>query len=548
MLAFVSPLRRVGWTAVFEAATPPPASTSCPRPRSAPHWSLVSAILGSTMAFVDGTVVNVALPVMQRELGAGVDAMQWVVEAYALVLASLVLVGGALGDRLGRRRVFVAGVAIFALASAACGVAPTTSLLVAARTAQGVGAAMLVPGSLALIGAAYPVAGRGRAIGTWSAVTSIASAVGPVLGGWVVAHASWRWVFYCNVPLGAAVAAIATWRVDESRDDSSPRRIDVSGALLAMTGLGAVVWALLEAPASGGIAAPRTIAGLTGGGTLLVAFVVVEARIAAPMMPLSLFRSRTFAGANLATLFLYAALGGSLFFLPFDLVQVQGYSPAAAGAALLPFVVLIATMSPWAGGLVARRGPRLPLTAGPLVAAVGFALLARPSIGGSFWTTFFPGIVVLGAGMGLTVAPLTTTVMTAVDARHAGLASGINNAVARAAGVLAVAALGALLVARFDSVAAERLAALALPPDARALLDAQRVKLAAAEIPPGLDAATRDAVTAALGAAFVAGFRAVMIAGAALAALAGATSWAVSGSRPARRNSSGPERWDTRRG
>jgi EmrB/QacA subfamily drug resistance transporter len=457
---------------------------------------------------------------MQRELGASVVAMQWVVEAYALVLASLVLVGGALGDRLGRRRVFVTGVALFAAASAACGLAPSTPLLVGARAVQGIGAALLVPGSLALIGAAYPEEGRGRAIGTWSAVTSAAAAVGPVLGGWVIAHASWRWVFFFNVPLGAVVVPITMRRVGESRDVTAPRRVDFRGALLVMSGLGVLVWALLEAPTAG-LDAPRTVFALAVGAALLIAFVVVEARVAEPMLPLVLFRSRTFAGTNLVTLLLYAALGGCLFFLPFNLVQVQGYSPAAAGASLLPFVALVASLSPWAGGVATRRGARLPLTVGPVLAAFGFALLAFPSVGAEFWTTFFPGVAVLGIGMGITVAPLTTAVMTSVESRHTGLASGINNAVARAAGVLAVAAVGALLVARFDSVASARLAAIPLSPEVRASLDAQRSKLVAADLPPGLDEAVGGAIRAALDAAFVAGFRAAMLTSATLAALAG---------------------------
>jgi EmrB/QacA subfamily drug resistance transporter len=485
------------------------------------------AIAGSTMAFVDGTVVNVALPVMQRELGASVDRMQWVVEAYALMLASLVLVGGALGDRLGRRRVFVMGVVAFALSSAACGASPSPGFLVAARAVQGVGAAMLVPGSLALISAAYPEEKRGAAIGTWSAMTSIAAAIGPVLGGWVVAHASWRWIFFFNVPVGAAVAVLATRRVADSRDESASGPIDVAGAVLAIVGLGAIVWALLEAPDAGGIGSPRTLAVLAAGIVVLGAFVVVERRAPSPMVPLSLFRSRTFAGTNLATLLLYAALGACFFFVPFDLIQVQGYSPAAAGASLLPFVVLMSTLSPWAGALVPRIGARLPLTVGPAVSAVGFALLALPSVGGPYVTTFLPGIVALGLGMGLTVAPLTTAVMGSVDARHAGVASGINNAVARAAGLLAIAALGVVLRSRFDDVLDGALARLALPKDVLDVVAAERSKLAAAEFPSSLDPPTRDALRDALGAAFVAGFRALMLVCAALAALSSVASFAL---------------------
>jgi EmrB/QacA subfamily drug resistance transporter len=518
---------------MFEAANPRHVSTPCEAPPAEPRWSLLAAILGSTMAFVDGTVVNVALPVMQREVGATVDQMQWVVEAYALMLASLVLVGGALGDRMGRRRVFVAGVVWFAAASAACGLSPTPEFLVFARAAQGVGAAMLVPGSLALIGAAYPAKARGAAIGTWSASTSIAAAVGPVLGGWVVGHASWRWIFFFNVPVGAAVAVLATRRVPESRDDSVSGPLDALGAILAIVGLGAIVWGLLEAPSAGGMSAPRTIAALAVGVAVLVAFVVVERRSRAPMVPLSLFRSRTFAGTNLATLALYAALGACFFFVPFDFIQVQGYSPAASGAALLPFVVLVSALSPWAGGLVPRYGPRLPLVVGLLFSAAGFALLALPSTGGSYVTTFLPGIVVLGVGMGLTVAPLTTAVMASVEARHAGVASGINNAVARAAGLLAIAALGVVLRARFDRELDRALGGLALPNDVVALVHAERAKLAAAELPAGLDAATKDALERALDAAFVAGFRTLMLVCAGLAAAAALVSLVLVEGRPA---------------
>jgi EmrB/QacA subfamily drug resistance transporter len=315
----------------FDLATPRPSTRPCPPGGGDPRWSLVVAILGSTMAFLDSTVVNVALPVMQRELGASISQMQWVVEAYALLLASLVLVGGALGDRLGRRRVFVAGTVLFALASAACGTAPSADALVIMRGVQGIGAALLVPGSLALVSAAYPGDQGGPAIGTWSAATSITTAIGPVLGGWLVARASWRWLFLLNVPLATAVMAFALRRVRETRDAEASSKIDFLGAILTVLGLGALVYALLDAPNAGAIETPRSIALLALGLALLSAFVVVEAKQPHPMMPLGLFRNRTFSGANMLTLLLYAALGGVLFFLPFDLIQVQGYSPAAAG-------------------------------------------------------------------------------------------------------------------------------------------------------------------------------------------------------------------------
>jgi EmrB/QacA subfamily drug resistance transporter len=485
------------------------------RPPS-PRASLVVAILGSTMAFLDGTVVNVALPVMQRVLGATVAEMQWIVEAYALVLAALILVGGALGDRLGRKRVFLVGVVLFALASAACGAAESATALIVARALQGIGGALLVPGSLALITAAYPDEARGRAIGTWSAASAITGAVGPVLGGWVVTHASWRWLFLFNVPIAAVVVALAARGVDESRDDSVSGRVDVAGALLAIVGLGAIVVALLDAPTSGGLASPKTLALLGAGAVTLVAFVIVEARTKHPMMPLALFRSRTFAGTNLLTLALYASLGGGLFFLPFDLVQVEGYSPAEAGGALLPLIVLVSVMSPFAGAVVKRFGTRVPLVVGPLIAAGGFALLAVPTTGGVYWTTFFPGVSVLGVGLGITVAPLTTAVMGSVDARHAGVASGVNNAVSRAAGLLAVAALGVVLTSRFDGALEGGLDQIAAPSSVRAVMAVERAKLAGANL-DAIEPSARAAVHAAVLSAYTSGFRAMMLVCAALA-------------------------------
>jgi EmrB/QacA subfamily drug resistance transporter len=476
--------------------------------RTDPRWTLLVAILGSTMAFLDGTVVNIALPVMQRQLGMTVDLAQWVVEAYSLFLASLVLVGGALGDHLGRRRVFSAGVVLFAAASVACGLAPGAVPLIAARAVQGVGAALLVPGSLSLISAAYVEAARGTAIGTWSAFSAITSAIGPLAGGWVVAHGSWRWLFFFNVPVAAVVVALARRHVVETRDETADPRMDWLGAALATAGLGAIVYALLE---------HRPLL-LVVGGAALVAFVVVEARRPAPMMPLSLFRQRTFAGTNLLTFFLYAGLGGGLFFVPFDLIQVQGYGPAAAGAAILPFVLLVSLMSRWAGGLTARWGARPLLIVGPLVAAGGFALLA-PTLGGTYWSTFFPGIVVLGLGMGLTVAPLTTAVMGSVAAHHAGVASGVNNAVARAAGLLAIATLGLVVVTRFDHVLDEELARMSLPDAAARIVEAERARLVGADLAEVGDAALRATLRRAFADAYVAGFRASMLVSAGLGLL-----------------------------
>jgi EmrB/QacA subfamily drug resistance transporter len=475
------------------------------------------------MAFVDGSVVNVALPVIQRDLHAGVAAMQWVIEAYALFLASLVLVGGALGDRLGRRRVFVAGVVVFSLASAACAAAPTATWLVLLRACQGVGAALLVPGSLALISAAFHGEARGVAIGTWSAATAIAAAMAPVLGGWLVAHASWRWLFVVNLPVGAAVASFALRRVGETRNAAAAAEgpVDVVGAVIATLGLALVTWALLDAPAHGGLAAPRSLVMLGVGIAMLAVFVLVESRVRAPMMPLGFFRSRIFVAANLGTFFLYGALGACVFFLPFNLITVQRYSPAAAGGALMPLVVLVSILSRASGAFAERKGARSPLVLGPLVAAIGFAWLAVPGEGGAYWRTFLPGVAVLGAGMGITVAPLTTAVLAAVEERHAGTASGINNAVSRASGLLAIAGLGLVLVTSFNRALDRALGAIPLPAGARAALDGGRAQLAAAPLPPGVDDATREALRHALDAAFVTGFRTLCLVCAALSVMAG---------------------------
>jgi EmrB/QacA subfamily drug resistance transporter len=493
------------------------------------RWVLVAAIVGSSMAFIDGTVVNVALPAIQRDLRASVFEAQWVVESYALFLAALLLVGGSLGDRFGRRRVFAIGVAIFGLASLACAAAQDVQQLIAARAVQGVGAALLVPGSLALISATFPESERGRAIGTWSGFSGITAALGPVLGGWLVDHFSWAWAFLINLPFALAVLVV-TWRhVPESRNPQAPPALDLVGALLATLGLGGVVYAFIEAPTQGWHAPPVLLA-LFGGLAALLAFVVTERRHAAPMLPLAMFRNRNFAGANLLTLWLYAALGGGLFFLPLNLIQVQGYSATAAGAALLPFILIMFVLSRWAGRLVDTVGPRRPLVIGPLIAAAGFAALALPSTGGSYWSSFLPGIVVLGLGMTVTVAPLTTTVMNAVGPDAAGTASGINNAVSRVAALLAVAIFGGVMAWAFERALHDALQAARLPDELIGQVQAQRSRLAALEVPSAVDPASAATVHRAVADAFVAGFRWVMAISAALALASSlAAAWLISG-------------------
>jgi EmrB/QacA subfamily drug resistance transporter len=501
------------------------AGAAVPRGAESRSWILAATILGSSMAFIDGTVVNVALPALQASFHATVVDVQWVVESYGLVLAALILVGGSLGDLFGRRRIFLAGVAIFAAASAGCGLSSNIHQLIVGRSIQGVGAALLVPGSLAIISTSFDEKSRGRAIGTWSGFTAITTAVGPVLGGWLVEHASWRWVFLINLPLAAAVIVISVWRIPESRS-ASARSIDWLGAILATVGLGGVVSGFLES-VNLGWRSPLVFGSLIVGFGCLSAFVFAEVNVSAPMLPLGLFESRSFSGANLLTLCLYAAIGIFFFVFPLNLVQVQGYSTTATGAAVLPLILLMFLLSRWSGGLVARYGPRGPLTIGPLIAALGFVLFAVPSIGDVYWKTFFPAVVVLGFGMAVTVAPLTTVVMSSVSQDRVGAASGINNAVARVAGVLAIAVLGIVMVKAFDSRLNGSLAHFVLPPGVLQQVHANESKLAGLQVPAGLDPDTDAAVREAIRKAFVFGFRIVMLICAGLSLASAAVGWVM---------------------
>ena len=475
------------------------------------------------MAFIDSTVVNVALPALQASFHATVVDLQWVVESYGLFLAALILVGGSFGDLFGRRLIFVVGVSIFALASAGCGFASNIHQLIIARSIQGVGAALLVPGSLAIISTSFDEKSRGQAIGTWSGFTAITTAVGPLLGGWLVEHASWRWVFFLNLPIAAAVVAISVWRIPESRSGSAGR-VDWLGAILATLGLGSLVTGFVES-LNLGWGNPLVFGGLTVGVGCLVAFVSVEAASTAPTLPLMLFKSRSFSSANLLTLFLYAAIGIFFFLFPLNMIQVQGYSTTATGAAVLPLILLMFFLSRWSGGLVARYGSRGPLIVGPLIVALGFVLFAVPSIGGSYWTAFFPAVIVLGFGMAVTVPPLTTIVMNSVNEDRVGTASGINNAVARVAGVLAIAILGIVMVKAFGSRLNYNLAHLLLPPGVLVELQANEIKLADLQVPAGLGPSMKDAISGSLGDAFVFGFRVVMLICAGLSLASSAVAW-----------------------
>src|SRR6266480_81951 len=494
-----------------------------PCARASGPWILAATILGSSMAFIDGTAVNVALPSLQQSLGATVIDVQWVVESYSLLLSALLLMGGSLGDYYGRRRIFIAGVAIFSLASAWCGFATNVRELIFARAMQGAGGALLVPGSLAIISASFRDQDRGRAIGTWSGFTAITAVIGPVLGGWLIEHVSWRAVFFINLPLAAAVLIISLWRVPESRDENQKARLDWLGAMLATIGLGSLIYGLIESSRLH-FGHPVVIAALTGGNFFLIMFLLVEARAKNPMLPLALFRSRDFTGANLVTLFLYSTLGGTLFFLPLNLIQVQGYTATAAGAALLPFILIMFFLSRWSGGLVERYGGRLPLVFGPIMAAVGFILFTVPGGGAPYWSKFFPAVAMLGLVMAVSVAPLTTTVMSAVSRNRVGIASGINNAVSRVAGLLAIAVFGIVMLSVFNRSLDLRLSALELPASVQSSLANQRINLAGAVIPEQLTPSMKDAVRSAINESFVQGFRRVMLLGAALAFASGITS------------------------
>lgn len=494
-----------------------------PCSKSSAPWVLAATIFGSSMAFIDSTVVNVALPQLQTRLGGSVVDVQWVVESYALFLSALILVGGSIGDLLGRRRIFVLGLAVFTAASVACGFAENIRQLIAARAIQGIGAAFLVPGSLSIISASFSKKDRGQAIGTWTSFTSITTAMGPVLGGWLIQHWSWRAAFFLNVPIGLAVILISMIHVPESKGQRQGR-VDLAGAAAITGGLAGVTYGLIESSARGWNN-PVIWAAFIAGCLLLAAFFYIEAREHSPMVPLGIFRSRAFASANLLTLFLYAGLGIFFFLFPLDFIQIQNHTPAQTGIAILPFILLMFLLSRWSGGLVARYGPRLPLIIGPVIVGLGYLLFAIPTVGGSYWIKFFPALVILGFGMAISVAPLTTVVMEALDQQQSGIASGVNNAVARLAGLLAVAVLGIVMVAAFSSRMNSSIGALNLPVTTTQYLQANETKLADLPIPPHLDSNLSSALRRSIEQAFVFGFRLVMLICAALAFLGAAAVW-----------------------
>jgi EmrB/QacA subfamily drug resistance transporter len=436
------------------------------------NWVLAATILGSSMEFIDGTVVNVALPNVQSSLGATGAQAQWVVEAYALFISSLLLVGGSLGDRFGLRRMFLCGVVSFTCASIWCGISPGIEQLLIGRCFQGIAGALLVPNSLALLSAYFEGTARGRAIGTWSGFAAIMTAFGPVLGGWMVQHRSWRAVFFLNVPIALITVWIILTKTRNRETQLKEGRLDLAGALLATIGLSCVTFGLLE------WSSRRLHSHICGaiGLILLVLFVLVERRSLSPLVPMELFRNRNFAGANLLTLFLYGALSATLFYLPLNLIQAQHYSPTQAGAATLPMILLMFLLSRWAGGLVERYGSRKPLVIGPLIAAGGLVLFALPGVGGSYWITYFPAVLMLGFGMAVSVAPLTTLVMSSVTQNRVGAASGINNAVSQTAALLAIAISAPIFFACFSTALPRKLKAAGVsPPVVQQLQEEQKL-------------------------------------------------------------------------
>ncbi|MFN2196260.1 MAG: MFS transporter [Anaerolineales bacterium] len=485
------------------------------------RWVLAATILASSMAFIDSSALNTALPAIQADLGASGAELLWIVNGYLLMLAALVLIGGSLGDHLGRKRVFMTGISIFLLGLVACGLAPNTGWLIGFRILQGLGGALMIPGSLAIISAYFLPKQRGQAIGTWSGATTIVTVAGPVLGGALADAGLWRGVFLINLPIGLAALWVTFRHVPESRDDTLSSAVDYPGALLAIIALAGITYGLLSGP-DRGFDDPLIYGALLVGIVAAVLFVVVEMRRPEPMLPLKLFRSPTFSGANLLTLFLYGALSVVTLFLSLNLVQAQGYSQTLAGFAFMPFVIILALLSRWAGQLVDHIGPRPPLIVGPLTTAAGFALLAlvgQTQGPMAYWTTFFPGVALFGVGMGITVAPLTTTVMGAVPTHYSGTASGINNAVSRIASVLTIAVLGALALTTFRGNLAHAVAQIDLTAAERQAVAAQASQLGDAAVPAQIQGASAGKVQQAIDTSFVDTYQLVLWICAGMAAL-----------------------------
>ena len=478
------------------------------------------------MAFIDSTALNVILPSLQRDLGAEGTDIFWILNAYLLMLAALILVGGSLGDKLGRKRVFMVGIVIFISASIACGLSQSVTWLIMARAVQGLGGALMIPGSLSIISATFHDKEKGKAIGTWSAATTLVTVGGPIIGGALGDAGLWRAIFYINVPIGIGALWVLATRVPETTDDDLDHRLDYAGAAAVVVALALLTFGFLEIPEIGWTW--PVYASLAGGVVAMVAFIVIERRSDHPMVPLGLFRNPTFAGANVLTFFLYAALGATMLFLLLNLVQIQGYTQLQAGLAMLPFTILMASLAQYVGGRVDRYGPRWFLITGPSLAGVGFLLLSRVGLTdgpSDFWATYFPGIVVFAAGMTLTVVPLTTTVMSAVEDRYAGTASGVNNAMTRTASVFANAIVGALAIVFFSQALSQQMEGVSMDPAVQQAVMTQAIDLGNARVPAAVTAPNRSTVEQAYRVSFVTTFRQVMWISAGLALLSAAAAF-----------------------
>ncbi len=474
-------------------------------------WTLLSTILASSLVFIDSTALNVALPALQEDLGITGTELLWVINGYALFLSSLLLVGGSLGDLYGRNKVFLTGLGIFSISSLICGLSQTPVQLIVARAFQGIGGALLTPGSLSILSSQFGAENRGKAIGLWSTFSALTAIFGPVLGGWLAGLGLWRIIFFINLPLSILVFITMKTKVPESKNPDA-MKLDIWGAVLVTLGLTGITFGFIESPKQG-FGNPLIIFSLLMGGLALIGFIIVQFKSTHPMMPLKLFKSSTFSGGNLLTLFVYAALGGAMFFLPLNLIQIQGYSELKAGLAMLPIIISIAGISPLAGKFADRKGVRLPLIIGPLITSTGFYLFSTYGVTtgpGAYWNTFFLSFLLLGIGMGFTVAPLTTAVMGAISEESVGIASGINNTVARAAGVLAIALLGAVVLLYFQKSIENEISVMDISPGMKNEIMFESSKFAAAEVPDGLSEENRMIVRRHLNNSFIGAFNRVV--------------------------------------
>ena len=489
---------------------------------STQKWTLVSTILAASLVFIDSTALNVALPALQKDLGITGTELLWVINGYALFLSALLLVGGSLGDLYGRNKIFLIGLGVFSISSFFCGVSQSPLQLIIARAFQGIGGALLTPGSLSILSSQFSSENRGRAIGIWSTFSALTAIFGPVLGGWLAGMGLWRVIFFINIPLSIIVFVTMLAKVPESKNPQA-EKLDFWGALLVTLGLGGITYGFIESP-NHGFGDFQIAASLLVGGASLLGFILVQRYSKHPMMPLQLFKSSTFSGGNLLTLFVYAALGGAMFFLPLNLIQIQGYSELYAGLAMLPIIFSIAGISMFIGRYVDRYGVRLPLIIGPIITSIGFYLFSVNCVTAGpedYWHTFFISFLLIGVGMGITVAPLTTAVMGAVSEDNAGIASGINNTVARAAGVLAIALLGAVALFSFDKSIATKIAGMDLSESIKNEIILESSKLAGAEVPAAVAAEDKVIIAEVYKDSFITAFNKVVQIAAVLTFLGG---------------------------